>query len=290
MFRSQNYRARKAFTLVELLVVIAIIGVLVALLLPAVQAAREAARRMRCTNNLKQIGLALHNYEYVYQSFPGGTTSMEDCCAPPIVSNWAISILPFIEQSNIADRYNFNVFTTDPANAFIRDINLPVQNCPSDPHKGKKLVPGSGDGSHLNKNLTFVTSSYKAMGGKALPNGTGIPDRGSWGQAFGILGGLSGFGPANMQDRGTFHWVGRRPMSGGARTRASAGENARDYGRDQQYFGRGRIHESGKPPISHGDYQCTWCVRDLDVGQWLRLVLHWERRNSAGSGRPRVDP
>src|SRR5438477_5790761 len=105
---------RKAFTLVELLVVIAIIGVLVALLLPAVQAAREAARRMQCSNHLKQIGLGLQNYHDTFQSLPYGararcvsTTTNNNC---PITSmangfgpSWLMGILPFCEQKPLAD-------------------------------------------------------------------------------------------------------------------------------------------------------------------------------------------
>src|SRR3989304_5170621 len=103
---------RLAFTLVELLVVIAIIGVLVALLLPAVQAAREAARRMQCGNNLKQIGLSLHNYHDVFKSFPGTY-----CGVPDAVNGaWSgetfrgsvkVRLLPFIEQSSMFDAIDF---------------------------------------------------------------------------------------------------------------------------------------------------------------------------------------
>ena len=102
--------ARRGFTLVELLVVIAIIGILVALLLPAVQAAREAARRMSCGNNLKQLGLALHNYSDTYKSFPPGVTSVHGRATtnPPYLGDWGMSwfafVLPFIEQQNMADR------------------------------------------------------------------------------------------------------------------------------------------------------------------------------------------
>ena len=93
------HKRLNGFTLVELLVVIAIIGILVGLLLPAVQAAREAARRMQCTNNLKQIGLAMHNYHDTYRSFPIGHHF-------PGQGNgtgwtWTYSILPFIEQSSL---------------------------------------------------------------------------------------------------------------------------------------------------------------------------------------------
>src|SRR5262245_319491 len=90
---------RRGFTLVELLVVIAIIGVLVALLLPAVQSAREAARRSQCTNNLKQISLAMHNYADVYVSaLPVGEYQ---CCW----GTWLVGLLPFTEQKNLFDKY-----------------------------------------------------------------------------------------------------------------------------------------------------------------------------------------
>jgi prepilin-type N-terminal cleavage/methylation domain-containing protein/prepilin-type processing-associated H-X9-DG protein len=102
---------RRAFTLVELLVVIAIIGVLIALLLPAIQAAREAARRSQCINNLKQLGIAVHNYNDVHQSLPSGRSGMNalsanssnahDCCWGP----WMF-MMPFMEQSPLFDLYN----------------------------------------------------------------------------------------------------------------------------------------------------------------------------------------
>ncbi|MEO1495846.1 MAG: DUF1559 domain-containing protein [Planctomycetota bacterium] len=103
--------ARRGFTLVELLVVIAIIGILVALLLPAVQAAREAARRSQCVNNLKQAALAMQNYHDTYGQLPAGSIS---CCW----GTWQMAVLPFVEEQQLRDRYQFlpkdaTLFDTD---------------------------------------------------------------------------------------------------------------------------------------------------------------------------------
>jgi len=101
--------SRRGFTLVELLVVIAIIGVLVALLLPAVQAAREAARRMSCSNNLKQIGLALHNYHDTHRSFPiGSRHSVGDVANPGFGVSWWLGLLSFVEQGTLFDQLTVN--------------------------------------------------------------------------------------------------------------------------------------------------------------------------------------
>jgi len=116
---------RPAFTLVELLVVIAIIGVLVGLLLPAVQAARESARRMQCGNNLKQIGLATHNYESTYKCLPAGRTSRG-------LSSHA-ALAPYLEQGNAAEQINFSVPWNAPENTVARTLLVATFLCPSDP-------------------------------------------------------------------------------------------------------------------------------------------------------------
>jgi prepilin-type N-terminal cleavage/methylation domain-containing protein/prepilin-type processing-associated H-X9-DG protein len=110
---------QRGFTLVELLVVIAIIGILIALLLPAVQAAREAARRMQCTNNLKQLGLALHNYLDTNKSFPCGILAhVGGTAAPQIhVMSWSVAVLPYIEQGTTSSKMTLGL-PPDRLNAF----------------------------------------------------------------------------------------------------------------------------------------------------------------------------
>jgi len=145
-------RRRSGFTLIELLVVIAIIAVLIALLLPAVQQAREAARRTQCKNNLKQLGLAMHNYHDTYNALPFAGVSRGPgaargagvtCWADD--NSWYASILPYIEQGNLGNNFNYAVAvasgggtaqnnTTDPYywNEQLQEAILPVHHCPSD--------------------------------------------------------------------------------------------------------------------------------------------------------------
>ena len=133
-------RSRKGFTLIELLVVIAIIAVLISLLLPAVQSAREAARRMQCVNNLKQIGLALHNYHQTSDSFPMGSGS--GMLGYPIVGTyqakecWSVhgAILPFIEQTALYNSCNFNWSPDDPCNQTADNTQITTFLCPTDPN------------------------------------------------------------------------------------------------------------------------------------------------------------
>jgi prepilin-type N-terminal cleavage/methylation domain-containing protein/prepilin-type processing-associated H-X9-DG protein len=125
----------RGFTLIELLVVIAIIAVLIALLLPAVQSAREAARRSQCINNLKQLGLGLQNYHDVNQSFPIGNmnSNFSNGVAVPR-RTWAFSMLAFIEQVPAFNRYNFTTDFYQPANTTSILQNISVFDCPSDPN------------------------------------------------------------------------------------------------------------------------------------------------------------
>lgn len=141
-----GYVRRSAFTLVELLVVIAIIGVMVGLLLPAVQAAREAARRMQCSNNLKQIGIALHNYHDTFLVFPqnqGWAThgaSDYGAAANHSAISWRALVLPFLEQDAFHNQINFDlpVMSTvgSPSNLELARQPMQPYLCPSDPTGG----------------------------------------------------------------------------------------------------------------------------------------------------------
>jgi len=118
--------------LIELLVVIAIIAVLIALLLPAVQSAREAARRIQCTNNLKQLGLALHNYHDVHGRFAPGSIQVDLPNGYSYRQPFITSLLPFMEQGNLTNSFNFNLSFQENQNNTTRAARVNVFDCPSD--------------------------------------------------------------------------------------------------------------------------------------------------------------
>ncbi len=229
---------RSGFTLVELLVVIAIIGVLVGLLLPAVQAAREAARRMSCSNNFKQIGLALHNYHSAYDKLPmnrGGTA--DSGTAIPDRGNqsnqfslsWLVGALPFIEQQALWERISNPMNVNRSNNAKVPPYpamgpnpwtenyqpwvtQVPGYRCPSDPSQ-------SGAAQ-------VAFSNYAACGGDAYfeqhhggVNDQGVPSTdGTWGQAAGAR-----WGRGMFRNRS---FTGFRDVLDGLSNTIAAGENA----------------------------------------------------------------
>jgi prepilin-type N-terminal cleavage/methylation domain-containing protein/prepilin-type processing-associated H-X9-DG protein len=166
-------RRRPGFTLIELLVVIAIIAILIGLLVPAVQKVREAAARSQCQNNLKQIGLALHNYHGVYKKFPPGWVG--NGAAPNLAYGWPTLILPYIEQTNLYNRINpisrslGTVFTADLG---ALQVVVPTFLCPSDPNGTQgdlndnrpftKAVPG--------QTVYIAKSNYPGNGGDTSNN------------------------------------------------------------------------------------------------------------------------
>lgn len=146
--------SRKGFTLVELLVVIAIIGVLVALLLPAVQAAREAARRTTCQNQLRQLGLACQTYADTNKSFPLSTRNLSDSAVGHPRWGYVVSLLPFIEQDNLYDQIDPMLSWEDAANlSLLRNTEMTGVKCPSHPPEQRLNYAPSGstiweDGTH----------------------------------------------------------------------------------------------------------------------------------------------
>ncbi len=151
--------ARRGFTLVELLVVITIIGILIALLLPAVQAAREAARRITCTNNLKQLALAMHNYHTANQMFPinyGGNQQYDNTATG---HSWFTGLLPYIEQQALFDKINFQQPLSDANNTAVAATPIKALLCPTDSTRKGTMTGRANVGGEWGIN------NYKAVAG-----------------------------------------------------------------------------------------------------------------------------
>lgn len=165
-------RRMRGFTLVELLVVIAIIGILIALLLPAVQAAREAARRTQCSNNLKQMGLALHNYHDTNQAFPHGTTYQRGSVRNGI--NWKTSLLPFLEQTALFNQLDFETGRFAPGwngNPVLNGLVAPeTYLCPSSPWDPLTDVDRGASSSmadtHMKHEYSGIAGAYPDPAGR----------------------------------------------------------------------------------------------------------------------------
>lgn len=205
-------KSRGGFTLVELLVVIAIIGILVALLLPAVQSAREAARRMQCQNHLKQLGLALHNYHDTLGSFPPSSNwaaiaEVNTKNNANLRANWVISILPYIEQQALYNSFDLNQPIPHANNAVARSTPLSFMVCPSDSYARKPFNGSSNSGTNALGN-NWARGCYAANGSLGFlsrahgaNNGAGA-DGEAWtnGQKRGVMGANASLNFAGITD------------------------------------------------------------------------------------------
>jgi prepilin-type N-terminal cleavage/methylation domain-containing protein len=160
---------RRGFTLIELLVVIAIIAILIALLLPAVQQAREAARRTECKNHLKQLGIALHNYHDVAKQFPPGTVNTPDAMGvafqKPPRTTFIVHLLPYLDQSNVYNKTDFNVAGSlwFGNNVAATSASVPMLLCPSDGGGGPSKTCGWIGGVQANGPAPHFLSNYFGM-------------------------------------------------------------------------------------------------------------------------------
>jgi prepilin-type N-terminal cleavage/methylation domain-containing protein len=182
---SKTKSHKYGFTLIELLVVIAIIAILVALLLPAVQQAREAARRSTCKNNLKQIGIALHNYHDTHNTFPMGVERKDNtgACGATAANNWysnrtlwRVFLLPYMEQDSLFNQVDFNrggqcgadTGSGGTQNTIVQKTRIPGYKCPSDP--GNELTTGNSNFAPSNYVATIANYTNHLAGGSNFKN------------------------------------------------------------------------------------------------------------------------
>jgi prepilin-type N-terminal cleavage/methylation domain-containing protein/prepilin-type processing-associated H-X9-DG protein len=248
---------RSAFTLIELLVVIAIIAVLIGLLLPAVQKVRAAAIRVQCTNNLKQMGLAVHNYANANnQMLPCGFLGKDQTNAPagtPGVHkhSWMALILPYIEQDNVGKLYNFNYNYDDPTNAAAVAITVKIYNCPGTPVQPRFDTSPSDDAGTPGPRAATDYSSINAVKSflaNACPQSSSVPANASKDdpRIVGIL-------TRDLNGGGVLAGTRYADILDGASNTIMVGEDA---GRPAWYVGGGElVSTTGRGPNKEG----AWC-------------------------------
>jgi prepilin-type N-terminal cleavage/methylation domain-containing protein/prepilin-type processing-associated H-X9-DG protein len=154
--------ARQGFTLIELLVVIAIIAILIGLLLPAVQKVRDAAARLQCQNNLKQIGLGFHNYENTYGAFPPAYNIV---VTSPVANSWGVYLLPYLEQGPLFQQYDVKATVGSAQNMAVISTHLKIFQCPASPRQNRLYTEGPINGKLLtgspfwNTNIGWTASA-----------------------------------------------------------------------------------------------------------------------------------
>jgi prepilin-type N-terminal cleavage/methylation domain-containing protein len=192
-------RRRAAFTLIELLVVIAIIGILIALLLPAVQAAREAANRTKCMNNLKNIALGMHNYVDVHHVFPPGYLSSTADGTPEGVEvgpgwGWGSMFLPFVEQTSLFNAINFSLPIPHPAALTARQTKMSLFLCPTSIDSDRPIVLRDSSGRDVLNDVApgqYIASAGQYDVGDSAASNNGVFYRNSRIGPDGVLDGLS---------------------------------------------------------------------------------------------------
>ena len=273
---NSKLRIRRGFTLIELLVVIAIIAVLVSLLLPAVQQAREAARRTQCKNNLKQLGLAMHNYHDTFNVFPPGHVSDFPATAPWVSPGnltssevgcwtWGTMLLPSLEQGNL-----YNIFApgsqkpqnaaATPAGLAALQTPLSVFRCPSDVgpivNNFDNTLPGhemnAGNYSRFitdgTNKVAIATSNYMAVGG-ASDSTTPAINPYQWGPPLGV----------SFQNSR----VGIRDITDGTSNQLHIGERAWKYG--SLIAGAGTIYAISASPLANIDQGSSWNIKSANT-------------------------
>ncbi|MCC9606195.1 DUF1559 domain-containing protein [Blastopirellula sp. JC732] len=253
------------FTLVELLVVIAIIGVLIALLLPAVQQAREAARRMQCTNNLKQIGLALHNYHDTFGKFPCYEyLDLNNWAGYEYKSGWVSNILPYLEEGNLQGQYDFDYTWMHANNANVVTRRLPAFECPSTPG-GTGLIDTdnfAAEYTSINSTVKGWSADYAGNSGQRatllLPNlQTADGRKGFFVRAY----------PVRPQ--------GFRDITDGTTHTIAVWESA---GRDKVYLFGSLWTETDGTPIKVSPDNCAWASGNS------YFMQSWSRDGTANAG------